>query len=188
MKKRKLTSKDADQIASEGSKSNDHPTLTRIMTSRKSFWDEGFPHLVHGQTTNYFATDEVMLAKRTPATMHEDLLRCLHQAEASSLFLVKRTESLMEKESKTRTDLDTSEKEVKRLQTELSKAQRTSKDKESELTSLMIRFDEMTLKAKDYEVQIEGLTTRCQKLEDEKEEITNQLCTTLKQGFQMALD
>ncbi|QCD84014.1 hypothetical protein DEO72_LG2g4364 [Vigna unguiculata] len=49
-------------------------------------------------------------------------------------------------------------------------------------------MEELNPKILDYEVKMEGLTTRCQNLENEKEELANQVCVTLTQGFQMALD
>jgi len=41
---------------------------------------------------------------------------------------------------------------------------------------------------KSKEDLVKDLTTKCQVLENEKEQLADQLCATLKQGFQLALD
>jgi len=193
LKRRKFVPKDVSQVVSKGSESNDHPAPTGdgVSEPNKSFWDDEFPHLVHGRTSNFSAADKVVLVKRPPTSMYEDLLRCLHQAEASSFFFGGAYGIVRAEELKMKNDLDAFEKEVKRLQfelTEFSKVRKTLKDNQSKLSDLETKLDELIPKVKGYETQVEGLTTRYQKLENEKEEITNQLCSTLKQGFQLALD
>ncbi|XP_027905723.1 uncharacterized protein LOC114165294 [Vigna unguiculata] len=61
-------------------------------------------------------------------------------------------------------------------------------DKETELTNLRVKVDELTPKMEAYETQVQGLVEKCKKLENEKEEMADQLCTTLNQGFQLALN
>jgi len=89
LKKRKIMQKEASQVALEGLESNDRPLFTRVLkihelTVKKSFWDEGFLDLAHGRASNYSATDEAILSKCDPTSMHEDLLRYLRQAKAST--------------------------------------------------------------------------------------------------------
>ncbi|QCD84013.1 hypothetical protein DEO72_LG2g4363 [Vigna unguiculata] len=79
LKKRKMVQKDSSLVATEGLESNDHPTSIGVPNMKKSFSDEEFLHLAHGQTNNYSAANEIVLAKRPPHSMHEDLLRYLHQ-------------------------------------------------------------------------------------------------------------
>jgi len=47
---------------------------------------------VHERANNYYHTDDDLLSDRSITLVHEGLLRCLHQAEASSIFLVSRLE------------------------------------------------------------------------------------------------
>lgn len=72
--------------------------------------------------------------------------------------------------------------------TEFAKSQQALKDKEIELPALKVKVEELAPKVQTYEVQVSDLSTRCTALEGEKEELTDQLCSTFKQGFQLALD
>ncbi|QCE10110.1 hypothetical protein DEO72_LG10g1336 [Vigna unguiculata] len=101
----------------------------------------------------------------------EGLLHYLHQAEASSLFL------------------------VNHLEVELVKIRQVLKDKEielggkeTELATLRVKVHELIPKMETYETQVQELAEKCKKLENEKEEMADQLCTTLNQGFQLALN
>ncbi|QCD97099.1 hypothetical protein DEO72_LG6g1809 [Vigna unguiculata] len=182
------------QLALEASGSNDRPVEVTTkgkegsLGQKGGFWDEDFAHLAHGRTRNYSAADEKMLSKGNSTSVYEGLLRSLHQAEASSIFLVDRLESSEKKEMKAIGDLDVAQKEVMQLRFELDELRKTLKEKENELSTLKTEFDELTPKVQVYETQVTSLTGRCQILESEKEELADQLCSTLKQGFQLALD
>jgi len=125
-------------------------------------------------------------------------LHYLHRAKASSLILVDRLEASELRESKLVIDLEATKKEMIQVRfeaAELTKVRQTLKDKETklkdketELTSLKIKVDELTPKVETYETQVQELIVKCQNLENEKEELTDQLCATLNQGFQLALD
>lgn len=122
----------------------------------------------------------------------------MHQAEASSLFLVNRLEALELKEASLIREVEASKKEMAKLRldaAELVKIRQVLKDKEielgdkeTELTNLRVKVDELTPKMEAYETQVQGLVEKCKKLENEKEEMADQLCTTLNQGFQLALN
>ncbi|QCD97578.1 Growth arrest-specific protein 8 [Vigna unguiculata] len=177
--KRKRT----DPLISETSDSTDNIPLSAL-SFKKSFWDEKFTHLAYGRTNNYFPIDDKLLSGRQLSSVQEGLLRSIHQVEASSLFLVGRLEASERKESKAVSDLVAANKEIEQLRVDLvnfAKVKKALEDKETELSTLKAEMDELKPKA-------EGLSARCQALEGEKEELTDQLCSTLKEGFQLALD
>jgi len=152
----------------------------------------------HGRAHNFSATDDVILSKQVSSSSREGLLRYLHQAEASSLFLVNRLEALELRESCLVREVEASKKEMTQLRSdvaELVKARQILKDKEielgdkqTELTTLKAKVDELTPKMETFETQVRELAKNCKKLENEKEEMADQLCTTLNQGFQLALN
>jgi len=204
LKKRKVVSGGNQPPISETSDSIDSlPDNTEIRkatvtSSRKSFWDEDFEHIAHGRAHNFSATDDVILSKQVSNSTREGLLRYLHQAEASSLFLVNRLEALELKESSLIREIEASKKEMTQLRSdaaELVKIRQVLKDKEielggkeTELATLKVKVDELTPKMETYETQVQELAEKCKKLENEKEEMADQLCTTLNQGFQLALN
>ncbi|QCE16902.1 hypothetical protein DEO72_LG11g3921 [Vigna unguiculata] len=177
-------------------------TSTLVVSgSRKSFWDEDFEHLAHGRAHNFSTTDNTMLSGKSVASAREEVLRCLHQAEASTIFLIDRMEALELNESVLTDNLDKAKKDAMQLRSDvadLADLRKTLEQKELELTSLQAKLDELmplktkleelTPKVEVCETQIQELTTKCQNLENEKEELADQLCSTLNQGFQLALD
>lgn len=137
---------------------------------------------------NYSTIDEEILSKRDPTLAQEDLLRFLHPAEASSLFVIGRLRTSEVKESKLTTNLHPAKKENEDLRAELLKFKHALKDKDSKLIDLHTKFDELRPQVKTLEVQVSDLTAKCKTLEDDKEELADQVCSMLKQGFQLALD
>jgi len=158
---------------SEVSDSTDHLPISDLLRtskltstgSRKSFWDEDFEHLAHGRAYNFSVVDDTVLSKRTPESARERLLRCLHQAEASSLFLVGRMEALELKESKLVVDLESAQKEMVQLRSEaseLAEIRQSSKekmgelkDKDIELPLLTTKIDELSPKVESYETRVQ---------------------------------
>ncbi|QCE05921.1 hypothetical protein DEO72_LG9g930 [Vigna unguiculata] len=100
--------------------------------SRKSFWDEDFEHLAHGRAYNFSATDGAVLTGKTTTSAREDVLRYLHQAEATTLFLVDRMEALELNESVLTDNLEKAKKETMQLRSdaaELIKVRKTLRKK-----------------------------------------------------------
>lgn len=76
-----------------------------------------------------------------------------------------------------------SNKEITQLQvefSEFSKVQEALKDKETELKMMNIEMDELKPKVQTYGTPVNDLSS--------KEELTDQLWYTLKEGFQLVLD
>jgi len=71
-----------------------------------SFWDDEFKHVAHGRVNNWSLADDVIISKHDSTSIHEGLLRSLHQAETSSLFLIDRLRASKQRELKFTTDLD----------------------------------------------------------------------------------
>jgi len=179
----KLKRKRNDPLISEASDSTDNVPVSAL-SFKKSFWDEKFTHLAYGRANNYFPLDDKLLSGRQLSSVQEGLLRDIHQVEASSLFLMNRLEASERKESKAVSDLAAANKEIEQLRVDLvdfATLKKTLEDKEAELTVLKAEVEELKPKA-------ESLSIRCQVLEGEKEELADQLCSTLKEGFQLALD
>ncbi|QCD81526.1 Growth arrest-specific protein 8 [Vigna unguiculata] len=179
----KLKRKRVEPLISEASDSTDNIPLSALGFKR-SFWDDKFAHLAHGRANNYFPVDDKLLSGRQLSSVQEGLLHNIHQVEASSLFLMDRLEASERKELKAASDLAAANKEIEQLRLDMedfAKMKKTLEDTEAELSILRAEMDELKPKA-------EGLSAQCQVLEGEKEELTDQLCSTLKEGFQLALD
>jgi len=179
----KLKRKRADLVTLETSDSTDHAPIGAL-NPKKSFWDEKFTHLAHGRANNYFSADDELLSSRPLSSVQEELVRSIHRVEASSLFLVNKLEASEQRELKVTSDLISANKEIEQLRADLvdfAKVKKMLDDKETELINLRMEVD-------DLKPKVELLSTRCQTLEGEKEELTDQLCSTMKEGFQLALD
>jgi len=179
----KLKRKRTEPLNSKALDSTDNVPLSAL-SLKKSFWDEKFTHLAYGRANNYFPIDDKLLSGRQLSSVQEGLLCNIHQVEASSLFLMGRLEASKRKESKVVSDLAAANKEIEQLRVDLvdfAKLKKTLEDKEAELSVLEAEVDELKSKA-------ESSSAWCQVLEDEKEELADQLCSTLKEGFQLALD
>jgi len=108
-----------------------------------------------------------VLSGKTVTSAREDVLRYLHQAEASTLFLVDRMEALELNEFVLTNSLEKAKKETMQLRSdavELIKVRKTLEEKEIELISLKTKLDELvplktkleelTPKVEVYETQI----------------------------------